>query len=114
MAGSPGYNVNNQTKPNKPTKRNGFQSSRLGAAETNATGNHEVAGSIPGLDPWVKDPALLWLWCRLAAVAQIRPLAWEPPYAMGVALKKRKEKKRKEMDFTGKEEDQNSGWADFL
>ena len=33
------------------------------------------------------DPALLWLWCSLAAVAPIRPLAWEPPYAAGVALK---------------------------
>ena len=28
------------------------------------------------------DPALLWLWCRPAATAPIRPLAWEPPYAM--------------------------------
>ena len=34
------------------------------------------------------DPALLWLWCRPAAVAQIQPVAWEPPYATGVALKK--------------------------
>ena len=31
------------------------------------------------------DPELLWLWCRLAATALIRPLAWEPPYAEGVA-----------------------------
>ena len=40
------------------------------------------------------DLALLWLWCRLAAVALIRPLAWEPPYAMGAALKRQKEKKK--------------------
>ena len=33
------------------------------------------------------DPVLLWLWCRLAAVGPIRPLAWEFPYATGVALK---------------------------
>ena len=27
------------------------------------------------------------LWCRLAAAALIQLLAWELPYAMGVALK---------------------------
>ena len=32
------------------------------------------------------NPALLWLWRRLAATAAIRPLAWEPPYAAGAAL----------------------------
>ena len=41
------------------------------------------------------DPALLWLWCRPAAVALIRPLAWEPPYAPCVALKKQKEDEKK-------------------
>ena len=41
------------------------------------------------------DLALLWLWCRLAAMALIRPLAWEPPYAMGVALEKTKRQKTK-------------------
>ena len=52
------------------------------------------------------DPALLWLWRRPVATAPIRPLAWEPPYAVGAAqeiattttkkTKDKKEKKRKE------------------
>ena len=32
----------------------------------------------------------LWLWCRPAATALIRPLAWEPPYGAGAALKRQK------------------------
>ena len=32
------------------------------------------------------DPVLLWLWCGPAAIAPIRPLAWEPPYAAGAAF----------------------------
>ena len=60
-------------------------------------------GSIPALAQWFKDlgvamscdvgyrhgsdPVLLWLWHRLAAMALIQPLAWEPPYAVDVALK---------------------------
>ena len=34
------------------------------------------------------DLMLSWLWYRLAAVALIGPLTWEPPYAVDVALKK--------------------------
>ena len=34
------------------------RSSHCGAVEMNPTGNHEVAGSIPGLTEWVKDPSL--------------------------------------------------------
>ena len=41
------------------------------------------------------DPALLWLWRRPAAVAQIQPLAWETPYAAGAALKSGKKKTKK-------------------
>ena len=41
------------------------------------------------------DPALLWLRRWLAAEAPIRPLAWEPPYATGVALEKAKRQKIK-------------------
>ena len=36
------------------------------------------------------DPTLLWLWCSPAALAPIQPLAWELPYAMSVALKRKK------------------------
>ena len=34
------------------------RSSCRGAAETNPTRNHQVAGSIPGLAPWAKDLVL--------------------------------------------------------
>ena len=37
------------------------------------------------------DPTLLCLWCRPAATALIGPLAWEPPYAEGVALETNKQ-----------------------
>ena len=41
------------------------------------------------------DLVLLWLWCWPAAIALIRPLAWEPPYASGVALEKDKKEAKK-------------------
>ena len=34
------------------------------------------------------DLVSLWLWCRQAAKTPIKPLAWEPPYAKGLALEK--------------------------
>ena len=46
------------------------------------------------------DPSLLWLWCRPETIAPIRPLAWEPPCASGVALKKKKKtQEREEISF---------------
>ena len=83
------------------------RSSHCVAVETNLTRVHEDAGSIPGLTQWVwvRDPTLPWsrsqtwlgsgllwlrLWHRQATVAQIQTLAWECPYAMGAALKRKK------------------------
>ena len=40
------------------------------------------------------DPALLWLRHKPAAIVPIRPLAWEPPYATGAGLKRKKKKKK--------------------
>ena len=37
--------------------------------------------------------ALLWLWHKLAAVALIRPLAWDPPWYCRCGPKKKKRKK---------------------
>ena len=34
------------------------------------------------------------LWCRPAATAPIRPLAWEPPYAAGAALTRQNKNKK--------------------
>ena len=74
---------------------------------TNPTRNHEIAGLVPALAQCVKDPVscsvgcrhgsdpeLLWLWRRPVATAPIRPLAWEPPYAVGAAQEKTKRQKQ--------------------
>ena len=58
------------------------------------TRNHEVAGLIPGLAQWVRQ--------RRVATAPIRPIAWEPPYAVGAAIEKteRPKKKIKKIKFS--------------
>ena len=56
----------------------------------NQTSIHEDTSLIPGLAQQVKDPPLLWLWRRLGDTALIQPLAWQPPYAAGVALERQK------------------------
>ena len=40
-----------------------LRSSHRGAAETNPTRNHEVAGSIPGLAQWLRIRHCHELWC---------------------------------------------------
>ena len=47
------------------------------------------------------DLMLLWLWCRLATTAPTGPLAWEPPHAVGEALKSKKKKKKKKKKKLG-------------
>ena len=66
----------------------------------NSTSIREDVGSIPGplrheLGSGRLDPKLLG--GKPAALAPIEPLAWELPYAVGMALKKRKGKEKKKV-----------------
>ena len=84
----------------QPLALMGFKKERRGVPIVppwvkNLTSIHEDVGLIPDLAQRVKDLVLLWLWCRLAAAALIQHLAWEPPYAAGVPLKKKERKKER-------------------
>ena len=57
------------------------------------------------------DLAWLWLWCRLAATALFQPLDWEPPYAVGVALKKKKKRIHREESYVKMCEDGGRSWS---
>ena len=46
---------------------------------------------------WLGSGVAVAVVYRQAAAALIGPLAWEAPYAVGVALKRRKTKKKKKM-----------------
>ena len=46
------------------------------------------------------DPTWLWLWYRPEATALIRSLAWEPPYAVGMAQEMAKRQKKKKKDYS--------------
>ena len=86
-------------------------SSRRGSVEANLTSIHEIAGSFSGESNGVAvncgvgcrrslDPAIaVAVVYRPATTALIRPLAWEPPYAMGMALKRTTTTKRSQCTF---------------
>ena len=56
------------------------------------------------------DLKLLWLWCGPAAITPIRPLAWEPPYAIEVALEKAKRPKKKKISSLKQDIIRNIGY----
>jgi len=44
------------------------------------------------------DLALLWLWCRLAAMSLIQPLAWELQYALSAPKQERKKEREEKKE----------------
>ena len=102
--------IGNSIHSKQTRKRNKTQSSHHGAVVNES--DWEPWGC--GFEPWPcsvgqrsgiamncgvgcrrgSDPVLLWLWHRPEATALIRPLAWEPPYAEGVALEKTERPKK--------------------
>ena len=58
------------------------------------------------------DPQLLRLWHRPATIAWIRPLAWELPYAIHTALKKKKN--NKSIEYTKKYRNSQQAYENML
>ena len=56
---------------------------------------------------------VLWLWRRLAAVAMIGSLAWEPSYAAGAALKSKKQTNKKKKKISQKKKKKTPSMRDF-
>ena len=81
-------------------------SSRHGSAVITLTGIQADAGCRRG-----SDPAVLWLWCRPAAAALIRPLARELSYAACMALKRKRKKKLWGSFFAGSFQGRGKVWG---
>ena len=94
-------------KKKKGRKGKKCRSSRCGSVVRNPTNIHETRTWVRSLALFSglrihlavscgvghrHSSALLWLWCRPAAVALVRPLAWELPYASGGAPKNNNKK----------------------
>ena len=97
----------------------GFRSSCCGAAEMNPTSIQENMVLIPGLAQWVKDPALpkavvqvtdtAWILCcygcgigqQLQLLFDSQPGNFHMPYAMGAAIKSKKQKNKNQLSMCG-------------
>ena len=97
--------------------------SHRGAVVMNPTSIHEDGDLFPGLiqsgiafscsagRKQGSDLVLLWLWCRPAATAPIRPLAWELPCATSTALRKERERETKRKANKANCREHSSSWG---
>ena len=59
-------------------------------ADCSGLGGWRGVSSIPSLVQWVKGSGIAAVAAQVTAVAQIQTLAWEFPYAVIAAIKKKK------------------------